>query len=167
MAINDPLFLLLQFKFALSGMFKYLLLIISLLLSNDLTAQTFTDPDAAFTYAANNNKPVLLVFEGSDWCIPCIKLDKNILSADAFIQFANENLTVLKADFPQKKKITPLLARQYDKLAEEFNKEGSFPKIVLLNPAQKMISVVGTLYENPEAMIHILQQELKRYHEKM
>lgn len=148
-------------------MFKYFVLILSLFLPKGLMAQSFTDPDAAFAYAGSQNKPILLVFEGSDWCIPCIRLDKKVLSTVAFIQFASENLTVLKADFPQKKKIEPSLAKQYDMLAEAFNKEGLFPKMVLLNPAQKMIRGIDAVYENPEALIRVLEEELKRYHEKM
>ncbi|HCQ12673.1 thioredoxin family protein, partial [Flavobacterium sp.] len=28
--------------------------------------------------AAKENKQILLVFSGSDWCAPCMKLEKNI-----------------------------------------------------------------------------------------
>jgi thiol-disulfide isomerase/thioredoxin len=27
--------------------------------------------------AASQSKPIVLVFSGSDWCAPCIKLDKS------------------------------------------------------------------------------------------
>ena len=37
-----------------------------------------TDFNLVKQEAVSKNKPILLVFSGSDWCTPCIKLDKNI-----------------------------------------------------------------------------------------
>lgn len=37
-----------------------------------------TDFSQAATEAIAQNKPIILVFSGSDWCAPCIKLDKTI-----------------------------------------------------------------------------------------
>jgi thiamine biosynthesis lipoprotein len=94
-------------------------------------------------------------------------LNRKVLSTDAFIQFANENLVVLKADFPQKKKLEPLLKKQYERLAEIYNKEGAFPKMILVAPNQKELGIIKTNYVNPEQLIEKLQQELKLYHEKI
>ena len=41
--------------------------------------------------ASKESKPIILVFQGSDWCAPCIKLDREILSSDTFKKYANEN----------------------------------------------------------------------------
>ncbi|MCB0619170.1 MAG: thioredoxin family protein, partial [Saprospiraceae bacterium] len=48
-------------------------------------------------------RPVLLVFSGSDWCGPCIRLQREVLTDPAFVQFAAEELLVVTADFPRKK----------------------------------------------------------------
>ena len=38
------------------------------------------------------DKNIIIVFSGSDWCAPCIKLDKNIWQSDAFKnQFLNQS----------------------------------------------------------------------------
>lgn len=132
-----------------------------------VNAQVTHNPEEAFTWATSSDRPVLLVFEGSDWCLPCIKLDRKVLSTDSFVHFANGNLVVLKADFPQKKKLDPMLAKQYERLAEIYNKEGAFPKMVLVAPNQKELGIIPANYIKPEQLIEKLQQELKHYHERI
>jgi thiamine biosynthesis lipoprotein len=132
-----------------------------------VNAQVTHNPEEAFTWSTSSDRPLLLIFEGSDWCLPCIKLDRKVLSSDTFIHFVNERLVVLKADFPQKKKIDPLLATQYERLAEIYNKEGVFPKMILITPDQKELRTIKTNFVKPEQLIEKLQQELKLYHEKI
>ena len=38
-----------------------------------------TNFETAKTEATKQNKNILLVFSGSDWCGPCIKLDRDIM----------------------------------------------------------------------------------------
>ena len=57
---------------------------------------------AAKKEASEQNKKVLLVFSGSDWCGPCIKLDKNVWQSDAFKAESKKNWILIKADFPKK-----------------------------------------------------------------
>ena len=44
-----------------------------------------TDAKAATTQASLEKKDMLLLFTGSDWCPPCIKLDKQVLGTSDFI----------------------------------------------------------------------------------
>jgi thioredoxin-related protein len=48
-------------------------------------------------------KQIVLVFSGSDWCAPCIKLDKSIWQSTEFKEYAASNLILERADFPKKK----------------------------------------------------------------
>ncbi|MDP1159642.1 thioredoxin family protein, partial [Klebsiella variicola] len=41
--------------------------------------------------AAAKNELILLNFSGSDWCIPCIKLHKNIIETEDFKKLETEN----------------------------------------------------------------------------
>ena len=54
--------------------------------------------------ANNENKNIVMVFAGSDWCAPCIKLEKYILESDDFKNYAKEHWVLLKLDFPKKEK---------------------------------------------------------------
>ena len=63
-----------------------------------------TNFSEAKTLAANQNKPIILVFQGSDWCAPCIKLDRQIWSSSEFRDYSKDHFIMLKADFPRKSK---------------------------------------------------------------
>ena len=74
----------------------------------------------------------LIVFEGSDWCANCIRLEKNILSDTTFTQYlSNNNIALIKIDFPQKKKLTKEQKKNNALMAEKYNFQGTYPSIVL------------------------------------
>jgi thioredoxin-related protein len=121
------------------------------------SAQIVTDPEAAFHTSGEMGKTVLLVFSGSDWCVPCIKFERNVLSDSTFLHYAAQNLVVLKADFPQTKPVAPGLKAQYEALAELFNSEGAFPKIVLLNANKELLATLPVSYEPDEFIRQIVK----------
>ncbi len=79
------------------------------------------------------NRPLLLIFSGSDWCRPCIEFDRNVLSREAFVNYSDSALVVYKADFPRKKELVANLWEENEKLADAYNPKGYFPYIVLFN----------------------------------
>ena len=54
--------------------------------------------------AQEKHQFILLNFSGSDWCGPCIRLHKEILDSQAFLDFANGQLVLIQADFPRQKR---------------------------------------------------------------
>ena len=58
---------------------------------------------AARATAAETHKPIVLVFSGSDWCAPCIKLDREIWQDQTFQEESAEEFVFYRADFPRKK----------------------------------------------------------------
>ena len=99
------------------------------------------DFEKAKQMARAENKLILLNFSGSDWCGPCIRMHKEILDTDAFLQFAKDRLVLLSADFPRSKK-NALPAEQQqknDQLAEIYNTKGAFPLTLLLAPDGKLL----------------------------
>ena len=106
---------------------KTVITLLILISCTALSAQTWhTDIDTAKNIAKEQNKNIVLVFQGSDWCGPCIKLDREIWSTEDFKAHAKKNFVLLKADFP-KKKANRLSKEQQDKndlLAEKYNQRG-------------------------------------------
>lgn len=100
-------------------------------------------------------KLLLLVFSGSDWCIPCMKLERNIWESEAFKSYANKNLVLYRADFPQKKKnkLPDEIVNSHKVLAEKYNNKGYFPLVVLLNTDGKMLGQMGYEKIGPESYI--------------
>jgi thiamine biosynthesis lipoprotein len=107
-----------------------------------------------FHTANQLQRPILLVFSGSDWCLPCQWLEKRIFSDSSFRDFAEKNLVILKADFPQKKKLSAEQTIINEKLAEEFNPEGIFPRLLLLSPAKSILSLLEFTNYTPEKFIN-------------
>ena len=133
------------------------------LLSSFSFAQDWqTNFEEAKRIASAQNKNIILVFSGSDWCAPCIKLDKSIWQSEAFKKESEKEWIVVKADFPRKKAnvLSKEQTEQNRKLAEKYNNEGSFPLVVVLDNTGKVIGRMGYKNVSPEEyikMIHSLE----------
>ncbi|HLY68453.1 MAG TPA: thioredoxin family protein [Puia sp.] len=132
---------------------KYRLMILSFFLAPFCYSQYSDNADQVFSQSRLLSKPVLLIFSGSDWCQPCIRFEKKILTDSTFMTFSHTSLLVLTADFPQRKKQSPSLIGQNEQLAKMYNPHGLFPYMVLLNPDKKIIHVIA--YNNQDAVSFI------------
>ncbi len=85
--------------------------------------------------ARAQNKPVLISFSGSDWCLPCMRMHKEIFDTDRFRQAMNA-FGFYNADFPRRKKnmLAAPVKSVNDSLASRLNPEGKFPLTVLISP---------------------------------
>lgn len=110
--------------------------------------------------AKEKHELILLNFSGSDWCGPCIVTRRDYLENPDFTAMANENLVLVNADFPRKKKNigTAQQVKRNEDLAEIYNKEGSFPLTLLLNAEGK---VLKTWYGKPETTPEQWTAEIK------
>lgn len=137
---------------------KRLFLIAFVLLTANGFAQNWTNNfEEAKATATKENKNILLVFSGSDWCAPCIKLDKNIWQSAEFKTYAEGKFVLLRADFPKKKaNVLPETLKNANlALAEKYNKEGFFPLVVVLDGNGKVVAKKG--YENQTAEKYIAE----------
>lgn len=109
--------------------------------------------------SATEHKHIILVFSGSDWCAPCIKLEKNIWESEAFTSYASEHWVLVKADFPRKKKnrLSKEATKQNEAIAEQYNPNGYFPLVLLLDSKGKVLGETGYKDISPESYISHLQ----------
>lgn len=139
---------------------KYSLLLCVLLVAvNGLVAQEWqTNFPEALKIAAKENKTVLLVFQGSDWCAPCIKLDREIWSTEVFKKYATQHYVMVQADFPRRKKnaLSETQTAANAKLAETYNKNGIFPFVVVLDANANILGETSYKKITPEAYINEL-----------
>ena len=110
--------------------------------------------------AKQENKNIVLVFAGSDWCAPCIKLEKNILQSKIFKTQAQKKWVLLRADFPRLKKnrLPQMQAEQNNQLAAKYNTNGYFPLVVLLSPDGNRLGETGFSNQSPETFVQTLNQ---------
>lgn len=144
---------------------RKLLLIFVLSITNLTVAQNWqTNFEEAKKIAAEQDKNVIIVFSGSDWCAPCIKLDKNIWQSEAFKKEAVEKWILVKANFPRKKanELSKEQTNHNRNLAEKYNVDGSFPLVVVLDKNGKVLGKMGFKNVSPEEyikMIHALEKK--------
>ena len=109
-------------------------------------AQLWEDSfNSALSKANTEDKPIVLVFSGSDWCGPCIRFKKKILDSEEFVGFASNNYVLYNADFPKKKK-NSLSQEKLDAnkgLAEKYNPKGHFPLVVVLDKNESILGKTG------------------------
>ncbi len=125
---------------------KSILSIVSICLAMIGYAQDWqTDFEKAKALALDENKHLIMVFQGSDWCAPCIKLDREIWSSDEFKSYAKDHFVMLKADFPRKRANALESGQQEknEKLAEAYNKQGFFPLVVVFDPKGNKLGETG------------------------
>jgi thioredoxin-related protein len=144
---------------------RKLLLLFALAISNFAASQEWqTNFEEAKKIATEQDKNVVIVFSGSDWCAPCIKLDKNIWQSEAFKKEAAAEWVLVKANFPRKKanELPKEQTEHNRKLAEKYNVEGSFPLVVVLDKNGKVLGKMGFKNVSPEEyikMIHALEKK--------
>lgn len=123
-----------------------LICLVSLWSSSAICAQDwYTNAEKALETAVKEQKNVILVFQGSDWCAPCIKLDREVWSTPQFQEAAKAHFIMLQADFPKKKRnrLTQELQIQNNRLAEKYNPRGHFPYVVVLDPQGTILGSLG------------------------
>ena len=86
----------------------------------------------------------LLIFSGSDWCLPCIRFERAVLQDSTFIAFSEEYLIIEKADFPQHKKLSKEQIQHNEALAEKYNPQGYFPHVLLLDEQGQVLKQIVT-----------------------
>lgn len=86
----------------------------------------------------------LIVFEGSDWCANCRRLEKTILSDSNFIhEMKISSIEIERIDFPQRKKLPESIQLYNKETADKYNFEGSFPTLVLLNSTNSVYQKIS------------------------
>jgi thioredoxin-related protein len=144
---------------------KKLVTLILLVLTVSMHAQEWQNSfSEAIAKANTEDKPIVLVFSGSDWCAPCIKLKKHIFDSAEFKDYANDHYVLYNADFPRKKQNQlPEDKMSVNKsLIEKYNPKGYFPMVVVLDKNEHVLGETGFVARTtPEKYLKKLNSFLK------
>ena len=105
----------------------------------------------ALALAKTENKPILVDFTGSDWCVWCMKLKSDVFSQPEFQSWAKDNVVLLELDFPRQ--------IPQDEATKQAN--DGFPTVVLLNPDGGEKARTGYRKGGAVAYIQYLKQLLQ------
>lgn len=117
-----------------------LALVSATLFAGELTWETSFEK--AKKKAAEENKSILINFTGSDWCGWCKRLDREVFRKDAFSEFVEEELVLLKVDFPKYTSLPADQQRANEELARNYGVRG-FPSIFLVDKTGKVLLATG------------------------
>ncbi|MFK7970902.1 MAG: thioredoxin family protein [Bacteroidia bacterium] len=118
--------------------------------------------DTAKTQANTSRKPILVLFTGSDWCAPCMQLEREVLSKKAFQDYAKKNLVLVKMDFPRRSP-EPSIEMQVhrDTVATKYlGERQSVPTVFLLNDDGSIIAKTTFRAGGAEAYVRHLEHLL-------
>ncbi len=126
------------------------------------TKEWETDYAAAAARAKAENKTLLLDFTGSDWCVWCMKLEKEVFSKKEFKDYAAASLVCVLVDFPQQKQQPAKVRKQNAELQKKYSIR-AYPSVLLLTPAGDLITKTGYEPGGPAPYVEQLKQYIADY----
>jgi len=144
----------------------FLFLSIMIFSSNFVFSQAnwTTNYKKSMAKAKLEKKPVLLLFTGSDWCPPCQRLHRVIFDSKEFEKYSKDNLVIIKADFPRRRKNRLSLEQTLhnENLMEKFGVRG-FPTTLILDTNGNVLDKkVGFSGVTPKQYINDIKRIAKK-----
>ena len=100
------------------------------------------DAKKAIAQAVEQDKDIIFLFTGSDWCPPCKKLEAEILSEKDFLFEVSKHFVLVKFDFPKLTKQSEEIAQQNEEYGQKFG-VNSYPTLVLTDKSLKPFAFAG------------------------
>lgn len=95
-------------------------------------ADWFDNMDDAQAAATKGDKPILILFTGSDWCPPCKQLESRILDTKEFAKGVEGEWVLLKLEFLKYTKQPDSVKKANYALVEKYGIRG-YPTMVVLD----------------------------------
>jgi len=113
-------------------------------------AEWLTSYEKALAAARRANRPILVDFEGSDWCGWCQALEREVWSQPAFKRWAAGKVILLKLHFPRRRALPAAQKKQNERLKMKYGITG-FPTVLFLDLDGEVFGRSGYLRGGAEA----------------
>ena len=119
------------------------------------------DYDLALKRAADEKKPIVVNFSGSDWCGWCKKLDAQVFDTDIFRKGATNRYVLLMIDSPRDNSLLSEKAREQNpKLVEKYRITG-FPTVLVLDEKGEVLGQLGYQKGGPKKYLKSIKSAVK------
>lgn len=115
------------------------------------------DVQAALQSSSRDNKDLLLLFTGSDWCPPCKQLHEEVFSQHDFQFEASRDFELIKLDFPKEKPQSDKLKSQNSEMAARYGVE-AYPTVILTDVNSKPYAITGYQEGGVENYLALLEE---------
>jgi thioredoxin-related protein len=130
---------------------KFTLSILLLLISTLSQAQIkkYKKWEQAVEVAKKDNKDILIILTGKEWCAPCKILERNIIQNNEFKNYADTKFIIFEIDVPKSHLIKE--KSSINKVYEEFSKKyeaTAFPSLIVVdNEGQMKMKITDSNWE--------------------
>jgi len=112
-----------------------------------------TDFEEAKTKSKKSEKPILMLFTGSDWCPPCKMLKKDFFHSDAFIA-KSKKFVLLMVDFPRNKELISPTQEAANKLLNSKYGVRSLPTVIAVNYKGEVLDKIKSYNSGRDTRYH-------------
>ncbi|MDH5597962.1 MAG: thioredoxin family protein [Cyclobacteriaceae bacterium] len=136
---------------------SYMLIVLILTFDNQKafaqTIEMLTEWDSALDLAQKENKNILIILTGSEWCAPCKKMDKNVIANPEFQKYAKNELVIFLIDLPGGSlKIDSKVYKDYTHFKEKFQ-TNALPSLILTEKnGDKIKNLKGKMFDLENVM---------------
>lgn len=137
-------------------------MILLVVLVQTATAQElkmFTNWEETNEVASKEEKQILIILTGSEWCAPCKKMDKNVIAAPEFQDYARKNLVIFLVDLPGGGlHLNSKVYQTYTKFKKDYSAE-RLPSLILAASNGKKIKTLSGKMFKLDNVIEQLKEE--------
>jgi thioredoxin-related protein len=118
----------------------------------------YDDWDIAKQQSELTGKNILIILTGAEWCKPCVKMEKNVIENEQFIEYANQNLVILEINIPRNQNYDLKVMKDYVYFKNKYS-TNALPIMILVdkNGTEKI-----RLSDNLSSLEKVLER-LKKY----
>jgi uncharacterized protein YyaL (SSP411 family) len=115
------------------------------------------DSDEAQDAARKAQRPIFIIFVGSDWCVWSGRMEDEILSTPQFADFARKNLILLRVDFPRSIELPKDRMKKNRMLRKKYRISG-YPTAVVTDPEGKVLGKLTYMNGGPKPFLGALTE---------
>ncbi|MDR6967923.1 thioredoxin-related protein [Flavobacterium arsenatis] len=138
---------------------NFLFQIVFLFIFTTSQAQIQKSPDyeTAKVQAKNQNKDILIVLTGSEWCKPCVKMKKNVFENQEFIDYASQSFVIFEVNMPRNWDMNSKVYQDYAFFKEKYQ-TNALPSLILLDSDEQLKAVVSEKLTSFEKTMETLKK---------
>ena len=112
-----------------------------------------TEWEKAKELAQKENKQILIILTGSEWCAPCKKMDNRVIENPEFEKYAEQNLIIFLIDLPGGGLvINSKVYQDYEKFKNKYQ-SNALPSLILTeNDGTKIRTLKGKMFRLENVM---------------
>ncbi|MES2747780.1 MAG: thioredoxin family protein [Bacteroidota bacterium] len=117
---------------------KILILLLFSVATSSFAQTKYDDWEVAKKKAESSNKNILIILTGAEWCKPCVKMEKNVMQANEFIAYSNDNLILLEINLPRHWDYDSKVVKDYEYFKNNYQ-TNALPSLILVDMEGKEI----------------------------